>query len=126
MFDNPADFSAGFLAPIVPDRRVQLSDLKVAALDNPGGSAMDFHVRPRESHGVSLFRTRYIPFGRLVDDRRLSMVTPFPETAPLSMSVASPETTRRRTAVMGHLTMSEINALVDALESGFPPLYKAV
>lgn len=27
---------------------------------------------------------------------------------------------------MGHLTMSEINALVDALESGFPPLYKAV
>lgn len=95
MFDNPADFFAGFLAPIVPDRRVLLSDPKVAALDNAGGgSAVDFHVRPRESHGVSLFRTRYMPFGRLVDDHRLSMVIPFPEAAPLSMSVASPETTR--------------------------------
>ncbi|MCA0300175.1 MAG: hypothetical protein LCH68_14385 [Proteobacteria bacterium] len=47
-------------------------------------------------------------------------------TTSRSMQVAADETDIRTIAAMTYLTTSEINALIDALESGLPMLYQTV
>lgn len=104
-----------------------METLAVAACDytNPRWLPSGGHEDIASIHELLLTVARS-PFGLLFHP--VSLRTRFARAATTSraVQVSADETGIRTMATMTYLTTSEINALIDALESGLPTLYQTV